>query len=226
MQFTVHVTRGISTLLTILPGEALFLGRDSGQCQYILRDSSVSRRHCKLSVFGDKAWVEDLGSTNGTWVNGERTENALLSAGDVVAVGHVTREDDQVRPGSQSWPGSCPVVSLVRAHRHSLRVPPHRARGISSLRPPPLSRAGDPRQRAGKPRRPAPRLRGGVLGMTLVWQLPAFSGKGWGGIGALVAWRRRWQSPRTTTRTKTSTLPPAQRCRALAVQASSVATYE
>ena len=88
MQFTVHVTRGIRTLLTILPGEALFLGRDSGQCQYILRDSSVSRRHCKLSVFGDKAWVEDLGSTNGTWVNGERTENALLSAGDVVAVGH------------------------------------------------------------------------------------------------------------------------------------------
>jgi len=54
LQFTVHVTRGISTLLTILPGEAMFLGRDSGQCQYILRDSSVSRRHCKLSVFGDR----------------------------------------------------------------------------------------------------------------------------------------------------------------------------
>ena len=51
---------------------------------------------------------------------------------------------DPRHPASQSWPGSCPVVSLVRAHRHSLRVPPHRARGISSLRPPPLSRAGDP----------------------------------------------------------------------------------
>ncbi len=88
MQFTVHVTKGVNSPLMILPGEAAFVGRDSGQCQCILRDRVVSRKHCKLSVFGDKGWVEDLGSKNGTWVNGERVEHALLSPGDVIGVGH------------------------------------------------------------------------------------------------------------------------------------------
>jgi diguanylate cyclase (GGDEF)-like protein len=48
---------------------------------------SVSRRHARF-VRGDEGWyVEDLGSTNGTFVNDERVERALLGDGDIVRFG-------------------------------------------------------------------------------------------------------------------------------------------
>jgi transcriptional regulator with PAS, ATPase and Fis domain len=51
-----------------------------------LRDPTVSRLHCELS-FGDVVHVVDLGSTNGTWVNGVRVHDAELPAGCVLHVG-------------------------------------------------------------------------------------------------------------------------------------------
>lgn len=50
---------------------------------------SVSRSHCELVVTDASVSVRDLGSTNGTIVNGERVERALLRAGDVLTVGGV-----------------------------------------------------------------------------------------------------------------------------------------
>ena len=87
MTFVIHVSRDVSVPLGIEPGDSVVLGRDSTQCQFVVRDISVSRCHCKLTVTGDQAQVEDLGSTNGTIVNGERVETAVLSAGDVVEIG-------------------------------------------------------------------------------------------------------------------------------------------
>ena len=48
----------------------------------------VSRRHCLVEVDdGGTVWVRDLGSLNGTWVNGRRVERARLGAGDRLRVG-------------------------------------------------------------------------------------------------------------------------------------------
>ncbi|MCA9300726.1 MAG: FHA domain-containing protein, partial [Phycisphaerales bacterium] len=49
--------------------------------------SSVSRKHCEVRVEGDEIGVRDLGSSNGTYVNGEKTDEAILHAGDVLLVG-------------------------------------------------------------------------------------------------------------------------------------------
>lgn len=87
MTFVVHVSREVSVPLGVEPGSSVVLGRDSAQCQFVVRDISVSRRHCRLSVIGDKAHVEDLGSTNGTLVNGGRVQAAVLSRGDIVQIG-------------------------------------------------------------------------------------------------------------------------------------------
>lgn len=52
-------------------------------------DSTVSSRHAVLDSRTDGLWVEDAGSTNGTFVNGSRVTSArLLQPGDVVRVGH------------------------------------------------------------------------------------------------------------------------------------------
>ncbi len=47
----------------------------------------ASRHHCRIEITGNEAWVVDLGSANGTQVNGERVEKQLLELGDVLSVG-------------------------------------------------------------------------------------------------------------------------------------------
>ena len=52
-----------------------------------LHDTGVSRRHAELRRVGDGLEVHDLGSTNGTWVNGRRVQGTSLKDGDRVTVG-------------------------------------------------------------------------------------------------------------------------------------------
>jgi pSer/pThr/pTyr-binding forkhead associated (FHA) protein len=49
----------------------------------------VSRLHCRLTLPTDGLLVEDLESTNGTFVNGERVTKLLLRAGDALKVGRM-----------------------------------------------------------------------------------------------------------------------------------------
>lgn len=53
-----------------------------------LGDSGVSRRHAVIRYDGSTAMIEDLGSTNGTIVNGQRVHRWQLLHGDVIRLGH------------------------------------------------------------------------------------------------------------------------------------------
>lgn len=52
-----------------------------------LDDVTVSRHHCRFSTSGEALLVEDAGSTNGTYVNGERVDTHRLAPGDEVLIG-------------------------------------------------------------------------------------------------------------------------------------------
>lgn len=68
----------------------LKLGRDPGS-DVVLDQGGASRRHAILKPSAEGVWVEDSGSTNGTFVNGERIEQArLLKAGDLLQVGNAS----------------------------------------------------------------------------------------------------------------------------------------
>lgn len=56
-------------------------------CDIMLYDLRVSRRHARIVRDGDALTIEDLGSSNGTWRNGERVERAPLAEGDTIALG-------------------------------------------------------------------------------------------------------------------------------------------
>jgi pSer/pThr/pTyr-binding forkhead associated (FHA) protein len=66
----------------------LTIGREG--CDIVLPDPEVSRKHAVIRVLdtGDAA-IEDLGSTNGTWVNDARTEGPTpVAPGDIVRFGN------------------------------------------------------------------------------------------------------------------------------------------
>jgi len=58
-------------------------------CDLRIPLTSVSRQHCELTVDGNKVQVKDLGSSNGTYHNSERVQEASLSAGDELVIGPV-----------------------------------------------------------------------------------------------------------------------------------------
>ena len=71
----------------ILPGTVRTVGRSTG-ADFIVDAALVSRVHCRLTALADGGLeVSDLESTNGTYVNGDRVERALLSPGDRIRVG-------------------------------------------------------------------------------------------------------------------------------------------
>lgn len=73
----------------ILAGGIRTIGRATG-ADFIVDAPLVSRVHCRLTALpGGDLEVRDLNSTNGTFVNGERVENAVLSSGDRLQVGRV-----------------------------------------------------------------------------------------------------------------------------------------
>jgi len=79
----------------IEPGTAIDLassarvGRGAENAIRLDADTTVSSRNATLDSRTDGLWVEDEGSTNGTYVNGARVTSArLLQPGDVIRIGH------------------------------------------------------------------------------------------------------------------------------------------
>jgi hypothetical protein len=71
---------------TVLTGDRLLVGR-SRDCDLVLDDPNVSRRHAELHRQGDAWSIADLDSTNGVRVNGRRVPEAKLRPGDEITLG-------------------------------------------------------------------------------------------------------------------------------------------
>jgi hypothetical protein len=69
-----------------LDASTVVLGR-AKECDLVIDDPSASRRHAEVRSENGDFWLVDLGSTNGTEVNGRRIERAKLESGDVITVG-------------------------------------------------------------------------------------------------------------------------------------------
>ena len=88
---------GIRYLLRIsgdqLQGDkGIVIGRNPNESPYIINHSDVSRQHARLKVMKNRVFIEDLGSTNGTSVNGQNIDDKGLvsvSNGDQIIIGSV-----------------------------------------------------------------------------------------------------------------------------------------
>jgi hypothetical protein len=82
--------------LVLVGGERVTVGADPvvigrlPECAVVLGDPNVSRRHAEVRHVGDAVVVTDLGSTNGTKVNGTPIREQHLASGDEITVGSTT----------------------------------------------------------------------------------------------------------------------------------------
>ncbi len=71
----------------VLSGGECVIGRGPG-ADFTIEDTLASRRHFKVMQAEGVYWVEDMGSTNGTLVNGRRSERVQRMDGDTVQAGN------------------------------------------------------------------------------------------------------------------------------------------
>ena len=75
--------------LRLPPGSVKTIGR-TARADFIVDAALISRIHCRLTADkSDQLVVEDLGSTNGTMVNGKRVDRMVLKPGDLLTVGRI-----------------------------------------------------------------------------------------------------------------------------------------
>ena len=92
--WVLKTTEGMEPDLTfrLLPGSMKTVGRAT-RADFIVDANLVSRVHCRLSAGATGIEVEDLDSTNGTFVNGQRVaRRAMAKAGDRIGIGRVELE--------------------------------------------------------------------------------------------------------------------------------------
>lgn len=80
------VTLRVGDTRHVLTKRRVVIGR-SAECDIRLADPNVSRRHAEIVQEGATYWISDLGSTNGTEVNGRRLRKAKLEHGDAITLG-------------------------------------------------------------------------------------------------------------------------------------------
>jgi FHA domain len=91
MNYVLQVVRGRSASTTLkLADGVTSIGRHD-DCLIRIKSSQVSRRHCEVFEASDKLTIRDLGSSNGTFVNGKKVAGQqVLKPGDELTVGAVT----------------------------------------------------------------------------------------------------------------------------------------
>lgn len=107
MQGTIQLKIGHSTAQLAETSPTLLIGRDEQSVNLVTPDASVSRRHCEVFLQQGRAFIRDMGSSNGTWVNGAPVgrDPVELVPGQQVFVGHV--------PLAIEWRGGPQVGATV-----------------------------------------------------------------------------------------------------------------
>ncbi len=127
-RLTVIAGPAAGTVYELVDGQILVIGRGADS-DTTIDDNRMSRIHCRIIVDGDSTSVADAGSSSGTFVGGEKTEEHVLQPGDVVMAGrtqfrydlgdvaHVPSADatisDDDMPAPVATPASSPSTSLV-----------------------------------------------------------------------------------------------------------------
>ncbi|MDY6862867.1 MAG: FHA domain-containing protein [Thermodesulfobacteriota bacterium] len=103
-----------------LKGKELIIGRDKKNAIF-LDDTSVSRNHAKVTFLENKALIEDMGSSNGVFINGVKIEaKTEFKAKDVIEIGHikliVEKEGEEIEDSQKTITEDVPEEAKTIVH--------------------------------------------------------------------------------------------------------------
>src|SRR5215472_3741237 len=111
MDFELVVVQGRSLSSSIKLGDGVTTIGRHDDCQLRIKSSQVSRKHCELFEKKGLLLVKDLGSSNGTLVNGKRIQGQrVLEEGDELAIGPVLLRVAKIGAGA-----AAPAAVAVKA---------------------------------------------------------------------------------------------------------------
>ena len=171
LSLVVHHDAGM-LVVPLAKGGAITIGRTDA-ADVVVSDDSLSRRHARLLWADEGVWLEDLGSTNGTYVGGRKVTRVLISPGDEVALGSVIAALHLVDP-------SRPVQPIVPEEAFEQWLREALLRSRAQERPLSLLMVRELGQRQGHLGRWLPRVRAQLRGHEHV----GLYGPGWLVIGA------------------------------------------
>ncbi len=138
-------------LVFSLEGGEITIGRETSNA-VVINDPEVSRKHVRMYMQGDRFIIEDLGSTNGTSVNGQRLVSPyLLQPGEIITLGentHLLFESTAIDPDAtvasiRSAVAEQPTSSP--SYEHPITAPPPtRSSGFAGQVPEPPPVAAKP----------------------------------------------------------------------------------
>ena len=112
------VVAGTEQRYALAEGERLTIGR-MNECEIVLTDQAVSRRHFSVEAHGETLIVTDLESANGTFVNERLIRSCTVTAGDTIRAGSVAFDvvgQSDGREGGASTGAGC---RRAGAHGHA-----------------------------------------------------------------------------------------------------------
>src|SRR3954464_7760447 len=129
-------------------GNEFTIGREAG-CDLVIADGKASRRHAALRPLPDgRATLYDLGSSNGTFVNGQRVQSVLLNGGEQIQIGDtvLVPGGPAAQPGARGPPSPGRPVPAAPAPLQA--PPPPQAQPPAPAAPPtqPLATGAPPQQ--------------------------------------------------------------------------------
>ncbi len=136
-----------ATLAELPRAGVLTIGSAASKVGFVVQGQGVSEVHCAIGrAKGGGFALKDLGSEYGTWVNGERVQQAKLDVGDVILVGsRRLRVVDpaapplpELVPPLQAAPAPAPVAAAAAASIPAPAVPPKSAVAATSYEQTPL----------------------------------------------------------------------------------------
>ncbi len=78
--------------------DAIAIGRERQQNAFVVTDTSVSKRHCRVYLSGGEVWLTDLNSFNHTYLNGSLVSGSVrLSGGSIIKMGNTELRIDYQR---------------------------------------------------------------------------------------------------------------------------------
>jgi pSer/pThr/pTyr-binding forkhead associated (FHA) protein len=132
------------------------IGRDITN-DIVINDPECSRHHCRLTQGGGGYTVEDLGSTNGTFINGQRLAGARpLSNGDMLGMGETVTLAYEMLSAGMPAAGPGQAATMVGPSSMDYAQPPRAGYDYNQQRPAQPSQYAQPQQQYGAPAQQQP----------------------------------------------------------------------